>query len=581
MFKSGKLESKGHAQGTANGTLDGPGQSSDETVLKALLFPSRTSHTRLFPKKHSFTYSYLLVGIPVGWRGAAGSFLSTDDPDEELSRIFVFRRPWFSVGAGDYLERGGENLGLRGKLEAYLISQGEDIKDYPYSYLVTAPRFLGYSFNPVSFWYLYNDCKELQAMILEVNNTFDERRMYLLKDSPISTDSDDNWTLLENPRSKFRQTWPKDFHVSPFNSRKGSYSLSAQDPFSPLLSDTGTIDNTITLNSSKAHAKLIARVFSTEPGIDPTTLGLWAKVGFIASWWWVGFVTFPRIVREAAKLFFRRKLHVWFRPEVLKDSIGRHATNDEIIIERTFRSYLRTLVESSGLENSVRYISPILSPTEELFSPSSTSSTEPVQSSVIEIKVTTPLFYARLARYSHISEYLSNELLQDDGRDRTFYISDPHPILQLLEESGATEENVSSASSPINRPSVSDRILWRFLQWLRNHVRPSRRQPHRPDQADIRHFGLSQLDRHALRGDRLDQATLYRQVVTKLLLSDIVAFGQPEILDGLSYIIRVTLSYLLVHALRMVWAYIVNSERTRVRICYSAEEEAWCEFVPP
>lgn len=88
--------------------------------MKPLLFPSKTCHTRLFPKEHSFTYSYLLVSIPVGWRGVVGSFFSADLPLEELSQKSVSKRSWFSVSAGDYLERGKENLGLRGKLEAYL-----------------------------------------------------------------------------------------------------------------------------------------------------------------------------------------------------------------------------------------------------------------------------------------------------------------------------------------------------------------------------------------------------------------------------------------------------------------------------
>lgn len=219
---------------------------------------------------------------------------------------------------------------IRYRAESEVV-QGEDIHEYPYAYLVTAPRFLRYSFNPVSFWYLYNKHKELQAMILEVNNTFDERRMYFLKDSTLD-DPDESWTLIDKPPSKFKNTWPKDFHVSPFNSRKGSYALTAQDPFSPHLSATGKVDNTITLISSKAHVKLIARIFSTQPAIDPSTLGCWARLAFIASWWWVGFVTFPRIVREAGKLFFRRKLHVWYRPEVLKDSIGRPATKDEMCV---------------------------------------------------------------------------------------------------------------------------------------------------------------------------------------------------------------------------------------------------------
>lgn len=31
-----------------------------------------------------------------------------------------------------------------------------NINDYPTVYLITAPRFLGYQFNPVSFWYVIN-----------------------------------------------------------------------------------------------------------------------------------------------------------------------------------------------------------------------------------------------------------------------------------------------------------------------------------------------------------------------------------------------------------------------------------------
>ena len=224
------------------------------------------------------------------------------------------------------------------------------MEHYHYAYLVTAPRFLGYSFNPVSFWYLYNVQKELKAMILEVNNTFDERRMYFLKDTGpdngVSGDENDDLAVgrddqdanqrkdppVEKTNGRFAKSWQKDFHVSPFNSRKGAYSLSANDPFFPHLSSgagAALVNNTITLSSSKQYPKLIARVFSSSDSIDPYDLKAWDTIKFVAAWWWVGFVTFPRIAREAGKLFFQRKLHVWFRPEVLKDSIGRNETEDE------------------------------------------------------------------------------------------------------------------------------------------------------------------------------------------------------------------------------------------------------------
>ncbi|MCJ1426546.1 hypothetical protein MMC29_004449, partial [Sticta canariensis] len=351
--------------------------------LKPLIFPCRTIHARMFPKKHSFSYSYLLVGIPVGWHGSLGSLLSADGEScsTETEEIISHQqqRSWFKVEAADYLERGSHGLGLKGKLILYLKSQNEDPEEYAHAYLITAPKFLGYSFNPVSFWYLYTEQKELKAIILEVNNTFDERRMYFLKNTddngmnkdPESTNNkceDGGYGNPERPASAevyrtnqssatFSNKWAKDFHVSPFNSRKGSYTLNAFDPFFPKMSGSGVVNNTATLSSSKGHVKLVARIFSTQDSIDPSSLSGWERLRFVAAWWWVGFVTFPRIVREAGKLFFRRRLHVWYRPEVLKDSIGRRETVDERIIEQCFRDFLRSHVENSNLEVPLKYTS--------------------------------------------------------------------------------------------------------------------------------------------------------------------------------------------------------------------------------
>ena len=90
--------------------------------LKPLIFPCRTNHTRFFPKKHSFSYSYLFVGIPVGWCGSVGLFLSADI---QLTKESVKspENAWFSVDSSDYLARGESRSGLRGKLDAYLRSQ--------------------------------------------------------------------------------------------------------------------------------------------------------------------------------------------------------------------------------------------------------------------------------------------------------------------------------------------------------------------------------------------------------------------------------------------------------------------------
>lgn len=165
-------------------------------------------------------------------------------------------------------------------------------------------------------------------MILEVNNTFDERRMYLLKAGE-KYDMDDDEDASKDPSARFKNTWPKDFHISPFNSRKGRYSLSAIDPFGASSPNTPILDNTIILKSSKNHPKLVARVFSKGALIDPLTASPWENACFLIAWCWVGFATFPRILKEAFVLFFQRGLHVWLRPEILPQSLGRRATSAE------------------------------------------------------------------------------------------------------------------------------------------------------------------------------------------------------------------------------------------------------------
>ena len=113
-----------HANSGAASQRNGSAQ-----LLEPLIFPCRTTHTRLFPKKHSFSYSYLYVGIPVGWRGSVRTLLSADIEalscanDDHVGRPRREKRAWLSVEATDYLNRGGAHLGLQGKLHEYLVSQ--------------------------------------------------------------------------------------------------------------------------------------------------------------------------------------------------------------------------------------------------------------------------------------------------------------------------------------------------------------------------------------------------------------------------------------------------------------------------
>lgn len=99
---------------------DGPGQ--------VLLLPCRTTHTRLSPKSHTFSYAYFVVGVPVGYRGNAANMVSVGVEHASgwaswFSSSSQVQKGWFDVDASDYLQRQSEELTLREKLDNYLQTQ--------------------------------------------------------------------------------------------------------------------------------------------------------------------------------------------------------------------------------------------------------------------------------------------------------------------------------------------------------------------------------------------------------------------------------------------------------------------------
>ena len=98
---------------------ESPHQSSERSapgIDDLLILPGRTSHTRLFPKCHRFTYSYLMVGVPIHSSDQGNHLLSVDE-------CSWWKRGWLRVEAKDHLGRSGNENGIRRKLELYLDSQ--------------------------------------------------------------------------------------------------------------------------------------------------------------------------------------------------------------------------------------------------------------------------------------------------------------------------------------------------------------------------------------------------------------------------------------------------------------------------
>ncbi|CAN8106272.1 unnamed protein product [Discula destructiva] len=372
-------------------------------------------------------------------------------------------------------------------------------------------------------------------MIIEVNNTFDERRMYLLTPQeahaagPIE---DSEPPTAANGHSSgrppvFKQKWPKDFHVSPFNSRKGSYSLLASDPLRALAEGRKPIDSTITLSSSKGHGKIVARLVSEGPSIDPSHMSLAQKAGFLLTWWWVGFVTFPRIVKEAGRLWFQRQLHVWYRPEPLRESLGRKADSAERTMELAFRKYLRSLVEQCQAAVAVKYVpGGIVNLGEELMlSPTAKSDADVVE--YMEFKVLTPAFYTRFAYYAHDLEAIFSELRENC----TIWVSRPELLPKLV---------LKKPAPALEAPNPLDYFCFEAIRYLRRRperiVRPltSGPTPEAPTNTsvvDIRDFRISAMDAFIMRQGDSKLRRRYRNLVLKLFVADRLVFGSTLLVE--------------------------------------------------
>lgn len=161
-------------------------------LLKAKIF-----HKRHTPKINAFTYDAYYF-----------SFYNKDK--EKLANYFTSLNSFnlFSFYDEDHGNRDGSSLEkwLTNILKKFKLKCDGEIK------VITMPRFFGYIFNPVSFWFCYDKDKNLKAVIAEVNNTFKETHSYIVYNS----NKDD---IIDGEEINLN----KQFHVSPFYPREGEY----------------------------------------------------------------------------------------------------------------------------------------------------------------------------------------------------------------------------------------------------------------------------------------------------------------------------------------------------------------------
>lgn len=334
----------------------------------------------------------------------------------------------------------------------------------------------------------------------------------------------------------------KDFHVSPFNSRKGMYSVLVKDPLNASLSRFHGLDVTIRLNSSKAHTKLVARLFDEGEAINILEVSSLKALAFIACWFWVGFWTYPRIVKEAAVLFFKRRLHVWYRPEPVKTNLGRIATDSEIKLEAAFREYLGRAVESYGKPMQIQYIAGGIANVEPVTFTSQTRKTRGADT--VELKVLTPAFYSRFIHYV------------DDARAFVDEANDSCTI--SVDNVSALADIFSNNTTPaVRTKTISDFLYFRAIRCLRQLperiVRPltsSEKEDHSISRTQP--STVSSMDAFfATNSTQLRK--LYLSAALKELITSRFFFGVPELLAVAQLTVKLVIARFMAHLIADPW----------------------------
>ncbi|HXC05943.1 MAG TPA: DUF1365 domain-containing protein [Bacteroidia bacterium] len=163
--------------------------------MKSCLYKARVMHHRLEPKKHSFHYNVFMF------------YLCLEELDQLRLKLMSRNRfNLFTFKDKEHLQLPRENPDtsktIREQIVRYLSENG--ISEAPARImLLTNLSTLGYNFNPVSFYFCFDEQNQPICSIAEISNTFREMKPYLI--------------LNKTEEGKiFQLDTPKNFYVSPF-----------------------------------------------------------------------------------------------------------------------------------------------------------------------------------------------------------------------------------------------------------------------------------------------------------------------------------------------------------------------------
>jgi uncharacterized protein len=174
-------------------------------IEAATIYAGTVVHKRLRPKPHALSYGVFSLLLDLDQ-------LATID---KASRLFSVNR--FNVLSFYDKDYGpGDGQPAADHARALLSKAGFNASALKIL-LLSYPRVLGYVFNPLSVYFAIDQSERLVALIYEVNNTWGERRSYV-----VAAGNDHLGT--------FAQSAKKELLVSPFAEARGRYGFRVTKP---------------------------------------------------------------------------------------------------------------------------------------------------------------------------------------------------------------------------------------------------------------------------------------------------------------------------------------------------------------
>lgn len=367
------------------------------------MLPKDSTHVFKYPTLYfTFSLSALESGsCDLGWNGRLfrwnGSSSGASGNKSKKAITALQASDYLSLSHSPSSDNQPSQPSWSAKLQAELhhrgyLSEVQDLQRDFETWVVTMPSFLGlHGINPLTVYFVYrrdsegirdrgrDRKKRLWLCLLEVHNTFSERHLYLLpigigedrvvsdcegegegggkgSESPSTTDWEDlgddegarptssgdglSWPVSSRRQGyNYQWTFPRSFHVSPFNDRSGYYRLYLKDLWQDgegcslptmdirllLLTPTPVAEPAeqhLTHPHPHLYPQLEKKLLATlsshphnstqqpRPLTSPNLVKALIKQPFDLT------LTFARIAYQAAKLHYGKRLDVFGKPDL-------------------------------------------------------------------------------------------------------------------------------------------------------------------------------------------------------------------------------------------------------------------------